>query len=161
MERLIIKKAEKKDVGTILNFIKALADYEKLSDEVVATEDSLRKTLFSEKSNAYALLGYYNEKPVCFSIYFYNYSTFKGKPGLYLEDVFVLPEMRGKGFGKQILKELAKIAKENNCGRFEWAVLNWNEPAINFYKKLGAKPMDDWTVFRLDEEGIKKLADEI
>ncbi|GAB4132313.1 MAG: GNAT family N-acetyltransferase [Ignavibacteriales bacterium] len=159
MEKLVIRKAKNEDVGTILHFIQSLAEYEKLTHEVTATEEILLKTLFSESSNAYALLGYYNEKPVCFAIYFYNFSTFKGKPGLYLEDVFVLPEMRGKGFGKQMLIELAKIADENNCGRFEWSVLDWNEPAINFYKKLGAKPMDEWTVFRLDEEGIKNLSE--
>jgi GNAT superfamily N-acetyltransferase len=159
-EKLTIRKAVKEDVNVVLNFIKSLAEYEKLTHEVTATTELLLKTLFSENSNAKCLLGYYKDKPVCFAIYFYNFSTFKGKPGLYLEDVFVLPEMRGKGFGKQMLKELAIIAKENDCGRFEWSVLDWNTSAINFYKSLGAKPMDEWTVFRLDESGIKNLADE-
>jgi len=156
--KMQIRKANIDDTAVILNFIKLLADYEKLPHEVTATEELLKQTLYSEKSNAYALLGYWQSKPVCFAIYFYNFSTFKGKSGLYLEDVFVLPEMRGKGFGKQMLIELAKIAKENNCGRFEWSVLDWNEPAIKFYKSLGAKPMDQWTVFRLSEEGITNLA---
>jgi len=157
-EKLIVRKVKSEDVNIVLNFIKALAEYEKLTHEVTATPELLLRTLFSENSTAKALLGYYAGKPVCFAIYFYNFSTFKGKPGLYLEDVFVLPEMRGKGFGKQMLTELARIAKENDCGRFEWSVLDWNEPAINFYRSLGAKPMNDWTVFRLDEEGIKNLA---
>lgn len=156
--RMLIKKATIEDVSTILFFIKSLAEYEKLAHEVSATEELLVKNLFGENPKAHALIGYHESKPVCFAIYFYNFSTFKGKPGLYLEDVFVLPEMRGKGFGKQMLIELAKIAVENNCGRFEWSVLDWNEPAINFYRSLGAKPMDEWTVFRLNEEELKKLA---
>lgn len=156
---LQIRQATIDDVSTILFFIRSLAEYEKLTHEVSATEELLKETLFSGKVNAYALLGFWNSQPVCFAIYFYNFSTFKGKPGLYLEDVFVLPEMRGKGFGKQMLIELAKIAKANNCGRFEWSVLDWNEPAIRFYKSLGAKPMNEWTVFRLDEIGIKNLAE--
>lgn len=157
-KKLEIKKAAANDAGIILDFIKRLAEYEKLSHEMTADESSLLQTVFSADPKAEALIGYFNKQPVCFAIYFYNYSTFKGKYGLYLEDLFVLPEYRGFGFGKEMLIHLASIAEKNNCGRFEWSVLDWNEPAINFYKNLGAFPLEDWTVFRLDEEGIKRLS---
>ncbi|MFC2084481.1 GNAT family N-acetyltransferase [Bacteroidota bacterium] len=156
-EKLNIKKATKSDAEIILKFIKKLAAYEKLSQDVTATKDILIETLFGKDSNAECLIGYYNSRPVCFALYFYNFSTFKGKRGLYLEDLFVIPEERGKGFGKQMLIHLAQIAKSKKCGRFEWSVLDWNEPAINFYKKIGAIPLDGWTLYRLDEEGINNL----
>ena len=155
---ILIRQALKEDVGLILSFIKELADYEKLSDAVTANEELLSKTLFGEESVTKSLLAFYDNKPAGFAIYFYNFSTFIGKPGLYLEDVYVKPELRGKGIGKQILIYLANIAKEKDCGRFEWSVLDWNEPSIKFYKNLGAKPMDEWTVFRLDKKGIENLA---
>lgn len=156
-KELIIKKGTIEDVEIIYNFICQLAEYEKLTDEVTTTPEELAKTLFSENTHTHTIIGYYENKPVGFALYFYNYSTFKGKYGLYLEDLFVIPKMRGKGFGKILLLELAKIAKENNCARFEWSVLDWNKPAIDFYKSLGAKPMDEWTVFRLTENEIDKL----
>ncbi len=155
--KLIIKKGTVDDVEVIYNFIYQLAEYEKLTDEVTTTPEELSKTLFSKNTHTHTIIGYYENKPVGFALYFYNYSTFKGKTGLYLEDLFVIPKMRGKGFGKTLLIELAKIAKENNCARFEWSVLDWNKPAIDFYKSLGAKPMDEWTVFRLTKNEIDKL----
>ena len=158
--KLIIKRAQESDTHIILEFIKKLAEYEKLSNEVTATTEQLRVTLFAEDSNTHCLIGYYNERPVCFALYFFNYSTFLGKRGMYLEDLFVLTEMRGKGFGKQMLIVLAQIASENDCGRFEWSVLDWNKPAIDFYDSLGAKPNSGWTVYRLDEKAIKKLLTE-
>lgn len=155
--RLIIKQATKEDAGVILEFIEHLAEYEKLSHEVKTNIDRINSTIFCESPKAFCILGYENNVPVVFAIYFFNYSTFLGKYGLYLEDLFVLPEHRGKGYGKQMLIKLAEIAKENNCGRFEWWVLDWNEPAIKFYENLGAKAMDEWTVYRLDEKGISNL----
>jgi len=155
---LKIKKATIEDSEIIYNFICQLAEYEKLTDDVTTTPDSLGETLFGPNSNVETLIGFVDEKPVAFALYFYNFSTFKGKRGLYLEDIFVIPEMRGNGVGKELLKRLAQIAKENDCARFEWSVLDWNEPAINFYKSLGAKPMDEWTVYRLTEKEIENLA---
>lgn len=152
-----IRKATPQDTPTIFNLIKQLAAYEKLSDAVVATEEELEKTIFTD-GYAEVLIGEENNIPVAFALYFYNYSTFLAKPGLYLEDLFVEPDYRGKGYGKKLLVELAKIARERNCGRMEWSVLDWNTPSINFYKSLGAEPMDEWTVFRLTEAEISKLA---
>lgn len=157
---LEIIKAEKKDAATILYFIKQLAEYEKLAHEVEATVEQLEKTLFGENPKAECVIGYYENKPVGFALFFHNYSTFLAKPGIYLEDLFVLPEMRGKGFGKKLLQYLAKLAVERNCGRLEWWVLDWNTPAIEFYKSLGSVPMDDWTVFRVTGDSLKTLADE-
>ena len=155
--KFIIRPGTIEDIKIIFNFIYQLAEYEKLTDEVTTNPEELAKTLFSENTHTNTIIAFYNDKPVGFALYFYNYSTFKGKPGLYLEDLFVIPEMRGKGFGKSLLVELGKIAKKNNCARFEWSVLDWNKPAIDFYKSLGAKPMDEWTVFRLSENEIEKL----
>ncbi|RJP65729.1 MAG: GNAT family N-acetyltransferase [Ignavibacteriales bacterium] len=155
---MVIRSAEKEDVGLILSFIKELADYEKLTDAVTADENLLTETMFGKDAVPKSLLAFYKDEPAGFAIYFYNFSTFIGKPGLYLEDVYVKPELRGKGIGKQVLIYLAKIASEKDCGRFEWSVLDWNEPSIKFYKNLGAKPMDDWTVFRLDRMGIENLS---
>ena len=153
-----IREATENDVTIIFNFIKELAIYEKLLDEVYATEEALKETLFGKKRYAEVLLGYYKDEPVCFALFFHNYSTFVGKPGLYLEDIFVKETMRGKGFGKAVFIKLAQIAVERNCGRMEWAVLTWNEPAINFYKSIGALTMDEWAVNRLTGQNLINLA---
>jgi GNAT superfamily N-acetyltransferase len=153
-----IRTATEDDIPRILEFIRALAQYERLEHDVVATEATLRETLFGQPRFAEVLFGEEDGEPVAFALFFHNYSTFVGRPGLYLEDVFVKPEKRGRGYGKALLSRLAAIAVERNCGRFEWAVLDWNEPSINFYKSLGARPMEDWTVFRLDGESLKNLA---
>ena len=153
----IIRKAEAKDIATIFDLIKKLAVYEKLENDVITSEKELCENIFN-KNFAKVLIAEEDEKPVGFALYFYNFSTFVGKPGIYLEDLFVEPEFRGKGYGKALLIELAKIAQAENCGRFEWSVLDWNTPSIEFYKSLGAKPMDEWTVFRLNKEGIENLA---
>lgn len=156
--KLEIKLATIKDIPLILQFIKELAEYEKLLHEVVVTEELLKKSLFGEKPHAEALIGYYGEEPVAFAVIFHTFSTFVGKLGLYLEDLYVKPEMRGKGFGKQLLAYLAKLTKERNCGRLEWAVLDWNEPAIKFYKSLGAEFMNDWTTNRVGGAALDALA---
>ena len=157
MPNFHIRKATPEDTPTILHLITQLAIYEKLENEVITTVEELRTNIF-EKNYAEVLITEENEKPVGFALYFHNFSTFVGKPGIYLEDLFVETEHRGKGYGKALLVELAKIAKERNCGRLEWSVLDWNTPSIEFYKSLGAKPMDEWTVFRLDRQGIENLA---
>jgi len=158
-ENFAIRLATAADVPIILELIRALATYERAPNEVTATEDGLSKVLFGEKPAAEVLLAFENETAVGFAVFFDNFSTWLGRPGLYLEDLFVRPEDRGKGYGRALLIHLAKIARDRGCGRMEWAVLDWNEPAIQFYRKLGAKPMDDWTVFRLKRDGIAKLAD--
>jgi GNAT superfamily N-acetyltransferase len=154
-----IRRATERDVPVIHSFIRQLAEYEKLSHEAVMTEEILRQSLFGPRPAAEVLLGYAGDQPVGFAVFFHNFSTFLGRSGLYLEDLFVIPEMRGKGFGKAMLVELARIARERNCGRFEWAVLDWNKPAIDFYKALGAVPMDEWTTFRVTGEALKRLAE--
>jgi GNAT superfamily N-acetyltransferase len=153
-----IRPARVDDVAIILQLIRDLATYERAPDEVVATEEQLVGVLFGEQPVAEVLLAFEGESPVGFAVYFYNFSTWLARPGLYLEDLFVKPEKRGKGYGRALLVELAKIARDRGCGRMEWAVLNWNEPAIKFYDTLGAKPMNEWTVFRLTREEIEKLA---
>lgn len=155
---LAIRPATVEDAGVVLSFIRHLAEYEKLSHEVLATEETLRKTLFSAKPSAEVVLAELSGEPVGFAIYFHNYSTFLAKPGLYLEDLFVLPAARGQGVGKALLIYLAQVAKERDCGRFEWWVLDWNEPAISFYKSLGSKPMDEWTVHRVTGDALTELA---
>ena len=155
-----IRRARVEDVPTILELIRDLATYERAPDEVTATEEQLVDVLFGERPAAEVLLAFEEELPVGFALYFYNFSTWLGRPGLYLEDLFVKPEKRGKGYGRALLVELAKIARDRGCGRMEWAVLNWNEPAIKFYRTLGAKPMDEWTVFRLTRDEIARLAEE-
>ena len=154
-----IRPAGVDDVPVILELIRDLATYERAPHEVTATEQQLVDVLFGERPAAEVLLVFEEESPVGFAVYFYNFSTWLGRPGLYLEDLFVKPEKRGKGYGRALLVELAKIARDRGCGRMEWAVLDWNEPAIKFYRALGAKPMDEWTVFRLTSEEIAKLAD--
>ncbi len=158
-ELVSIRPAEVGEAGLILDMIRELADYEKLLHEVTATEQDIRATLFGEDRRAEALLVCVADEPAGFAIFFHNYSTFLGKNGLYLEDVYVRPEFRHQGVGKAILKHLAGIAKDRDCGRFEWAVLDWNQPAIRFYKSMSARPQKDWTVYRLDRNGIEKLAD--
>ena len=153
-----IRKAQRGDEALILRFIGELADYEKLSHEVVATTDDIERTLFCADPKAFCLIAEGNGSPCGFALYFFNYSTFLGKHGLYLEDLYVAPKARGGGVGKQLLAELAQIAVENDCGRMEWSVLDWNEPSIAFYKSLGAAPMDEWTVFRLTGAPLEKLA---
>lgn len=155
----VIRPAGQEDAGLLLEFIRGLADYEKLSHEVVATPELLRKNLFEKKCGE-AVIGFYRNEPVSFALFFTSFSTFLGKPGLYLEDLFVKPEFRGKGFGKAMLIYLAKLAVERDYGRFEWSVLDWNTPAIDFYKSLGAVPMDEWTTFRLTGDALKGLAGE-
>ena len=156
--RLEIRSATKSDVPVILSFIKKLADYERLSHEMVATEGMLRKTLFGRQRTAEVAIGYYKKEPVGFVLFFPNYSTFLGRPGLYIEDLFVDESHRRRGFGRALLLYVARLASERGCGRLEWSVLDWNEPAINFYKKLGAIPMSEWTVFRVTGESLIRLA---
>ncbi len=153
-----IRLATVDDVPTILMFIRGLAEYEKLSHEVVATEALLQETLFGANPAAEVVLGELAGKPVCFALFFTNYSTFLGRPGLYLEDLFVLPVMRGYGFGKVLLTYLAKLAVEREYGRFEWAVLDWNVPAINFYLSQGAVMMDEWRICRVTGDALLQLA---
>lgn len=152
-----LRFAEANDVPLILRFIRELADYEKMLHEVVATEEVLRESLF-ERKIAEVIIGEYKNKPVGFALFFHNFSTFLGRPGIYLEDLYVKSEMRGKGIGKIILSFLAKLAIERKCGRLEWWCLDWNEPSVEFYKQLGAVPMDDWTVYRVHDKALDKLA---
>jgi GNAT superfamily N-acetyltransferase len=159
IENFQIRPARIQDVPIILELIRDLATYERAPDEVTATEEQLVDVLFGERPAAEVLLAFEGELPVGFAVYFYNFSTWLGRAGLYLEDLFVKPEKRGKGYGRALLVELAKIARDRQCGRLEWAVLDWNEPAIKFYRALGAKPMHEWTVFRLTRDEIAKLAD--
>jgi GNAT superfamily N-acetyltransferase len=155
---LRIERATERDVPLILQLIKDLAEYERMSSEVVATEQGLRDSLFGARPAAEVIIGYSGNTPAGFALFFHNYSTFLGKPGLYLEDLFVVPEFRGHGYGRELLQELAAIAVERGCGRFEWSVLDWNEPAIGFYKKLGARLMDAWKIFRVTGDALTKLA---
>lgn len=156
---LVVEPATVKDVSTILDFIRRLAEYERLSHEVIATEASLTKSLFGSRPEAEALIARLDGKAVGFALFFHNYSTFLAKKGLYLEDLFVLPESRGQGVGKAMLAALARIAVERDCGRLEWSVLDWNETAIRFYESLGSVRMTDWTVCRLTGEALQSLAD--
>ncbi|MBA2241561.1 MAG: GNAT family N-acetyltransferase [Chthoniobacterales bacterium] len=157
-ENFSIRSGSDADVPLILRLIRELADYERAPRDAVATEDQLREVLYGANPAAEVLLAFANEEPIGFAVYFFNFSTWLGRPGLYLEDLFVRPQVRGHGYGRALLQRLAQLAQDRGCGRMEWAVLNWNEPAIQFYNKLGAKPMDDWTVYRLTSEGIANLA---
>lgn len=159
MADIRITPATEQDVPVILEMIRGLAEYEKLSHVVVATEEQLRLTLFGERPGAEVLLAHWDGEPIGFALFFPNYSTFLAQPGMYLEDLFVKPHARGKGVGLALFVELARIAMERGCGRVEWAVLDWNEPSIRFYKKLGAVPLDEWTTFRLTSEPLRKLAE--
>jgi GNAT superfamily N-acetyltransferase len=155
-----IRSAERADVPVILALIRALAEYERAPNDVVATDEGLAEALFGVAPAAEVLLGEEAGEAVCFALFFHNFSTWLGRRGLYLEDLFVRPEVRGKGYGRALLVRLAQIARERACGRMEWAVLDWNEPAIQFYRKLGARPNDEWTIFRLAGAGIAALADD-
>ena len=155
---LTFRFAEERDTPLILDFIKWLADYEQLLDQVVADEATLTDQLFRKK-NAEVLFALEDGKEVGFALFFHNFSTFLGRSGLYLEDLFVLPEHRGKGYGKAILQKLAAIALERGCGRMKWWCLDWNKPSIDFYRSLGAEPMSDWTVYRLTGETLNSLAE--
>ena len=153
-----IRDATISDVPLILQLIRDLATYERAPNDVVATEQGLRDVLFGPEPSAKVVLIFEGKEAIGFAVYFFNFSTWLGRPGLYLEDLFVKPEKRGRGYGRALLVELAKIARDRGCGRMDWAVLDWNETAIKFYHTLGAKPMDEWTVFRLTCDGIARLA---
>jgi len=154
---LSFRRAEEKDTAVILQFIKDLAEYEKMSGDVVATEELLREWIF-EKQKAEVIFAVADGKEVGFALFFHNFSTFLGRAGIYLEDLFVKPEHRGKGCGKGLLRELARIAVERGCGRLEWSCLDWNKPSIDFYLSLGAQPMDEWTVYRMAGETLINFA---
>ncbi|MEL7564144.1 MAG: GNAT family N-acetyltransferase [Dehalobacterium sp.] len=157
MEDFKIRFAEISDVSLILGFIRELAEYEKMLNQVVATEEILKEFLF-ERKIAEVIIGEYEHTPVSFALFFHNFSTFLGRPGIYLEDLYVKPEMRGKGIGKSMLSFLAKLTMERKCGRLEWSCLDWNKPSIDFYLQMGAVPMDDWTVYRIDNAALINLA---
>ncbi|MBC87335.1 MAG: N-acetyltransferase [Bdellovibrionaceae bacterium] len=156
-----IRNAEEQDIPVILNFIRQLAEYEKLSHEVVVNEELIKKSLFlSDHKAAYCILAFSDNQPAGFALYFKNFSTFKGRPGIYLEDLFVDPKYRGKGIGKKLLQELARRALESNFARLEWSVLDWNTPAIQFYESIGAKKMEEWFTFRMTEEAMTQFIDQ-
>ena len=158
MEKLTFRQAEEADCGLVLEFIRQLAEYEKMLPEVVATEQLLHRALFQDR-RAEVIFALEDGVEVGFALYFHNFSTFVGRSGLYLEDLFVKPAYRGKGYGKALLKRLAKIAVERGCGRFEWVCLDWNRPSIDFYRSLGAEPQEEWTIYRLTGEALQKLAE--
>lgn len=158
MKNIIIRNATIDDSSLILKFVTELATFEKAEHEVLATESEIRTSLFGKFSTTKAVICEENNKPIGFAVYFFNYSTWLGKIGLYLEDLYVTPESRGSGAGKALLKYLAKIALDKNCGRFEWSVLDWNEPAIKFYESIGAKPQHEWVGYRLEGKEIEDFA---
>ena len=158
MPQFTLRKAQPGDAGLVLYFIKKLAEYEKLLDQVETDEETLHQSLFVKKA-ANVLIAEEDGTPIGYALYFYNFSTFMGRPGLYIEDVFILPEYRGKGYGTQIFRRLANIALEEGCARMEWICLDWNEPSLQFYRNMGAVPMDEWTVQRLSEETLRKVAE--
>ena len=158
IENLEIRETSEEDCSLILSLIKEIAEYEKMSDEVIATEESLKESIF-KNNRAEVVILELDEKAVGYALFFYNFSTFIGKSGLYLEDIFIKKEARGRGIGKEVFKFLVKKAKEEGCKRMEWTCLNWNEPSIKFYKSLGATPMDEWTIYRLTEKEINKLSE--
>ncbi|MES0874145.1 GNAT family N-acetyltransferase [Sinimarinibacterium thermocellulolyticum] len=160
MSGIEIRAAAPGDVPVLLRLIRALADYEKLLDQVVATEDAIAAALFGQPRYAEALLARCDGEAVGFALFFHNYSTFLGRPGLYLEDLFVVPEARGRGIGRALFAQVARIAVERDCGRLEWAVLDWNQPAIEFYRRLGAQALDQWTLNRLTGAPLRALADD-
>ena len=157
---MTIRSATERDVALILELIRGLAEYERLAQEVTATEDTLRRSLFGPSPGAEVVIAEAGGEPAGFALFFHNFSTFVGKRGIYLEDLFVKPAWRGKGVGRKLLVHLAQLAVQRDCGRVEWAVLDWNEPAIRFYRGLGAQPMQDWTVFRLAGDTLHQLAAE-
>jgi len=155
-----IRAAIENDVAVILALIRELAEYEHLAHEVTATAEDIRRSLFGDRPVAEALIGDYRGVPISFALFFYSYSTFLGKAGIYLEDLYVQPQYRRNGFGRQMLAHIARLAKERNCGRFEWSVLDWNEPAIRTYEGLNARPMKEWILYRLTGEALDRLAGE-
>ena len=158
IENLKIRETNEEDCSLILSLIREIAEYEKMSDQVIATEESLKESIF-KNNRAEVVILELDEKAVGYALYFYNFSTFIGKSGLYLEDIFIKKEARGKGIGKEVFKFLVKKAKEEGCKRMEWTCLDWNEPSIKFYKSLGAVPMDEWTIYRLTEKEINRLSE--
>lgn len=159
MADVVVFPARKEDVPIILELIRALGEYEKLSHQVVATEADIREALFGTNPRAEVVLAWAGDRPIGFALFFHNFSTFLGRTGLYLEDLFVVPEWRGRGVGRLLLSHLARIAVERNCGRMEWAVLDWNEPAIGFYKRLGASVLEDWRICRLTGDALVRAAE--
>jgi GNAT superfamily N-acetyltransferase len=159
-QQIRVRPAAESDLPLILHLIEGLAEYERLRDQCVATEEKLRATLFGDNPAAEVLIASIDGTAMGFALFFHNYSTFLAQPGIFLEDLFVKPEARGKGVGHELLSSLAQLAIERNCGRLEWNVLDWNELAISFYKRIGALPMDEWTTFRLTGDALKKLANE-
>ena len=155
---LVIRSAEPADVALILAFVQELAEYERLSHAVTATEQTLLDSLFGQHPGAEVLLAFAGDAPAGFAVFVHNFSTFLGKRGLWLEDLYVKPKFRGQGYGRELLLHVARVAHQRECGRFEWAVLDWNAPAIKFYKSLGAQPLDDWTIFRVTGESLARLA---
>ena len=155
---ITVSAATPQDVPAILSLIRELAEYEKLLDRVSATEASLHRDLFGPRPYAQVLIGRLDRQTVGYALFFFSYSTFLARPGIYLEDVYVQPAVRGRGVGKALLREVASVAREHDCGRIEWSVLDWNKPSIDFYLSLGAVPMHEWTMYRLDEQGIAGLA---
>lgn len=158
MAPIQISPVRPEDVPVLLSFVRELAEYEKLEHQMVATEADFRRALFGDRSNVEAVIARVDGEAVGYAIFFATFSTFLGKPGLYLEDVFVRPSARGAGVGRELLRYLARLVVDRGWGRFEWAVLDWNEPAIGFYKRLGAVPLDDWTIFRVTGDALRKLA---
>ena len=157
-DSLSFRRAERKDTALILEFIKSLAEYENMQDDVVATESLLEEWIF-DKEKAEVIFAVAKGEEVGFALFFHNFSTFLGRAGIYLEDLFVKPQHRGNGYGKALLKQLAHITVERGCGRLEWSCLDWNQPSIDFYLSLGAKPLDDWTAYRLTGETLHKMAE--
>lgn len=158
LEQLRFITATEKDIPVILDFIKQIATYEKMLDKVIATEESLKESIF-ENNRAKALLIEFNNKVIGYIVYFFNYSTFVGREGLYIEDIYIKPEYRGQGLGKKCFKFLVKIAKKYKCQRVEWTCLDWNEPSLKFYKSIGAKRMKEWIIHRLDKEEIDRISE--
>ena len=159
MSTLSIRPATEQDIDLILHFVRELAIYEKAEDEAKATPEHVRRTLFCEQPAVFGLICEVDGKAVGFAVYFFNYSTWQGQHGLYLEDLYITPEQRGGGAGKTLLRHLAKIACDNDCGRFEWSVLDWNTPAIEFYKSLGAQPQEEWVRYRMDGKVLREFAE--
>jgi GNAT superfamily N-acetyltransferase len=154
---LRIEPATEHDLPSIVHLVRQLARYEKLEHAMIASQDDFRRALFGSERSAFALIAFADDAPVGFALYFYNFSTFVGKRGIYLEDIYVEPEHRGRGIGSALLKSLARIAREQNCGRIEWSALTWNQPSIDFYHRLGAVTLEDWRIFRLHGEALERL----
>ena len=156
---LRIERATELDIPAIVSLVRELAEYEKLAHAMVSNEQDFRNALFGPERTAYALMAFANDVAIGFALYFYSFSTFRGKRGIYLEDIYVEPEYRGRGIGSALLRRLAKIAKDQDCGRMEWSVLTWNQPSIDFYHRLGAVTLEDWRIFRLTGEALERLAE--